>query len=648
MFNDIKWIVKKNKRIFVLSIVYSLFVTSIILYIASLKGCFLSIKQCSGYEKIKTYFRLGIYLIASSMIFGVLICIQILSRIGCADNIFFFLILFIIFFFTQGTDFAHHGTYNSIIFILFFPIFSLISFVIYLTLYFCCKIEIKKLLILLLYFLYVIIFVNLNTKCNQFYNGIGGIKLINDKKLNKCFIKKPRICGQNFLSGLFDLNYFRKKGCKGYNSHKKIFLKYLDKKLEKYNNFSYPRTENWNPRKSYSKKLANLVEKKISPANENNSKIKEVFVSFNGSKGEVKINLKKNISLVKYKRNLSKKYNVKFNNIYMIYFDALSRNSFIRKLKKSTKLIEKILFTNKRKEERLKIYNAFQFFKYHNFNGHTEGNIFPLFYGNQRNSNKGISFVKFLNERGFITAAAHNSCNREIFDWNGKNKNVVFSNFDHENIGMFCDANFEDKNDKWSIIRGKSSIFRKCLYGRDSFDYNFEYILQFLESYKDERKFFRITIADGHEGTTEVIKFVDQSFSTFLLKILKNYFDDKTAIIIFSDHGPHMPGPYDVLFYEEKIFEKYLGLLLLIIPNKNEYNLSNILFNQQQFITVYDIHDTLLDMINVSKYEYIKLEWNKGQSLFNKINGTQRNCQYYSNEITQNFCFCENYMPEPT
>ena len=91
MFNDIKWIVnKKNKRIFVLSIVYSLFVTSIILYIASLKGCFLSIKQCSGYEKIKTYFRLGIYLIASSMIFGVLICIQILSRIGCADNIFFF------------------------------------------------------------------------------------------------------------------------------------------------------------------------------------------------------------------------------------------------------------------------------------------------------------------------------------------------------------------------------------------------------------------------------------------------------------------------------------------------------------------------------------------------------------------------------
>ena len=59
----------------------------------------------------------------------------------------------------------------------------------------------------------------------------------------------------------------------------------------------------------------------------------------------------------------------------MIYLDALSRNGFIRKLKKSTKLIEKILYSNKKKENRYKKYNAFQFFKYHNFNGATQGNI---------------------------------------------------------------------------------------------------------------------------------------------------------------------------------------------------------------------------------------------------------------------------------
>ena len=145
-------------------------------------------------------------------------------------------------------------------------------------------------------------------------------------------------------------------------------------------------------------------------------------------------------------------------------------------------------------------------------------------------------------------------------------------------------------------------------------------------------------------GMKEQIKFIDQSFLEFLLKILEKYSDNKTAIIIFSDHGSHMPGPHDILFYEEKMYEKYLGLLFLIIPNIDIYNSSNILFNQQQFVTVYDIHDTLLDMIDVNKFEYKNLEVYKGQSLFIKINGTQRNCQNYPEEITDNFCFCQNFV----
>lgn len=104
-----------------------------------------------------------------------------------------------------------------------------------------------------------------------------------------------------------------------------------------------------------------------------------------------------------------------------------------------------------------------------------------------------------------------------------------------------------------------------------------------------------------------------------------------------------MPGPYDVLFYEEKIFEKFLGLLLIILPNSGKFNSENILYNQQQLITVYDIHDTLLDMININKYDYKNMNLNKGQSIFYKINGMKRNCEKYKGEITSEFCFCENY-----
>lgn len=221
---------------------------------------------------------------------------------------------------------------------------------------------------------------------------------------------------------------------------------------------------------------------------------------------------------------------------------------------------------------------------------------------------------------------------------------VIYSHYDHENVAMFCDPNYEDKNDKWSVFHGKSSVLRKCFYGLDSFEYNFEYISQFLEAYKKERKYFRISIGDGHEATTEVIKYIDNSFCSFILNILKNYFDAKTAIIILSDHGAHMPGPYDILFYDEKITEKYLGLFLLILPNVSNFNYSSILFNQQQFITTYDIHDTLLDMINVNKNDFKIMEQHKGQSLFLRINGKERSCQNYYDEITDNFCFCRNYI----
>jgi hypothetical protein len=506
--------------------------------------------------------------------------------------------------------------------------------------YFCYKFEFKKLLIIILSFHYIILFLKTNINCDNFYNGIGGNKLINDPNLDFCFIKKPRTCGQDLLSGLFDANIFRKNGCKDINNKKSIFLKYLEENLKIYNNYSFPRTEHWDPKFSY-RNLANIVEKNIKEANENNSQDNEIFVSFNKGLGNIEIKLKKNKTLINEKRKLSRKYPVKFNNIYMIYLDAISRNNFIRKLKKSTKIIEQILYTNKNKEKQFQNYNAFQFFIYHNFNGVTQGNFFPIFYGNNRKSLKGISILKFFNEKGFITAAAHNSCNKEIFDWPKVNKSVEFSEFDHENVAMFCDPNFEDKNHKWSMRSGKSSIFRKCLYGRDSFKYNFEYILQFLEAYKNERKFFRITFGDGHEGTNEIIKYIDNSLSSFILKILKNYFDDKTALIILSDHGPNIPGPYDILFYEEKMTEQFLGLLLFIIPNVEKYNSSDILFNQQQFITTYDIHDTLLDMININKYKNKNILSNKGQSLFKKIKRKSRSCLNFTVEIKD--CFCQNY-----
>ena len=72
-------------------------------------------------------------------------------------------------------------------------------------------------------------------------------------------------------------------------------MKYLHRKLKKFNHFAYPRTESWNPQTSY-KFLAGLIEKNIFPVNKNNLETSEVFVSFKDNKGKIEINLKKNES----------------------------------------------------------------------------------------------------------------------------------------------------------------------------------------------------------------------------------------------------------------------------------------------------------------------------------------------------------------
>ena len=149
--------IKKHKKVYLNYIVYILFIISIYIYILSLKGCFLSFRQCSHSDKLPEYFHLASLLILSCLIFGALISIQFISELNLINYFVFFISFFGIFYNTQGTDFAHHGTYNSITFILFFPLFSIFFYVIHLCLYFLFKLYIKKLLISILIFLYVII-----------------------------------------------------------------------------------------------------------------------------------------------------------------------------------------------------------------------------------------------------------------------------------------------------------------------------------------------------------------------------------------------------------------------------------------------------------------------------------------------------------
>ena len=471
-----------------------------------------------------------------------------------------------------------------------------------------------------------------NSACDNFFNGYGGYKLNNNKEENACFIIKPKKCDIPILSGLIDFTLLI-NSCENRNNDKKTFINYL-KKFKINLNFSkdefyFPITTEFGRKNFRENVIKNIRTEKKEGIND------QVSIIFKNDKGHFEINLKYNKLLVAKKRFLAKKFKVKYENIFIIYIDSLSRNHFMRKLKKTGKLIEYLIRNrnskfNKKKYDKYNLeqkVNAFQFFKYISFIGYTPGNYLPMFYGSNSAGIKKYKYKNFLelaSKRGYITARTNAWCYREPV-------NFVSSKVDYENSGMFCDPHFKVNSEK-----------RNCFYGKDSFDYLFEFCSKFLDLYKNERKIVSLYSNDAHEGTLEQIKYIDNSLHNFLIEILTKYFDDKSIIFLMSDHGTGMPGIYDILRSEDKEFEVLLGFLFLILPKNSNYT-ENLIINEQRMITPYDIYGTFNNIIysDLEKKKYPKSF--KGQSIFKKINGKKRTCKKYIEFGENTHCACKNY-----
>ncbi len=252
-------------------------------------------------------------------------------------------------------------------------------------------------------------------------------------------------CDIPILSGLIDYSFFI-SSCENRDNDKKRFIKYF----KRYNNslnfskdeFYFPITNEFgfeNFRENVGK---NIKTEKKEGIND------QLSLKFKNNKGSFKINLKYNESLVAERKFLAKKFPVKYENIIIIYIDSLSRNHFIRKLKKTGNLIDYLIRNRnnkfyKQKYNKYKLEqkaNAFQLFKYISFLGYTPGNYIPMFYGSNSTGvkkNKYKNFLELAAKRGYITARTNGLCSKEPVD-------ITFSKADYENSGIFCDSHFRE------------------------------------------------------------------------------------------------------------------------------------------------------------------------------------------------------------
>ena len=643
----------KNKCEKILNIWMAIFeIAGIVCYSITLKGCTNTQTQClikfSGNIIYLLVFLVGVsslsYLTCAILVYHKLLKWYHLAAIS--------IIYFILSFVNFGVNLDKHGAFN----LLGLVIIGVLLFILYLILYFFYWLLKKKkyiifsviIFVLLVIYIYLY-FTQWKNSCIAFYNGLGGKKLINNQETDVCGIPKPDLCLLPKFDGVIDYSKIIFLDCKKHTKNeKKIFMKYLDGKLANTTRFAFPSTVGYDLKQQSNLFQFNrdILDAVVDIDTEIPKKHHEVILEFDEKKhGHITIALKKNETLIKERAELRKQLNktMLYKNILFIYTDAFSRQHFIRKFKEISKYIENYLYDST--NENIKDKVSFQFLRYHSFSHWTHINVAPMFYGATMLDGNGTNLVKYFKERGYITGMTEDFCSKELYDieQNDFNAHRNWEDWDHENVAMFCDANYHDRYFPFPTWKGAYANLRRCLYGRDAYEYSLEYAEQFWEEYANEPKFFRLGFIDGHEGSLEVIKYLDEPLLNMIKKLDNKGFLEDTAIVFASDHGDNMFGFIRFVSPDFHV-EKYLGTFFLILPNSKDpkmiENFKKLEYNAQRYISPFDIHDTLLYMLYYYDEDRKDSYSETGQTVFEEIDGMTRNCEKYK-DFSIGVCICK-------
>ena len=649
-------------------------------YFLSLEGCFESEEVCIPLLSTMFLVRLLIYGIIFSLMMSIEIFLVIHKKIKVFHVLYVIIFYTLIYMYDHGSKLDYHGTYNFSLSLILISIFSLFigtfDFIIFIItkrnkINWIFVIEISFILIRIIIFLF-----SFGSSCRDWDKGLNGTRINNSPEEYNCQIKYPKKCLINILNDYFDLSFYINKKC-SINDKQEIehdkFINYLelDKKtilsLSNLTHFGMPITVN-NPLLPVNKKNIYFKTHKFVYSNTilmdlyNSNKEKyyknvlkpevEIFYDKKSKTRTAKINLIKNETIAKLRNEIANNpsaTNVSlYNNIMVIFLDSLSRQHFLRTMKKTASFIEKFM-----KNDNNLGFNAYQFMKYQTFASWTPPNAKPMFFSSKNKQGNYVYILKYLKENGYVTGNSGNLCAKESFPYNiqdSSNYNLILDEYDHENIAMFCEPNYSSDDNPYPLFSGPYAVIRKCLFGLDVFSYLLDFGNQFWKLYPDNKKFLRLSFQEGHEPTGNIAKYLDEYLYKFLNDLYKQKLLNDTAIFILSDHGNN----YFNIFYnyvlnsDDSLIERTYGTLFIILPsNKNnkiyKKYYKNIYTNQQTLISPFDIHDTLIHIIFGNNTSYNKEVYSHyGKSLLLKIKGKSRDCSKWKKFfMLEGGCLCK-------
>ncbi len=182
--------------------------------------------------------------------------------------------------------------------------------------------------------------------------------------------------------------------------------------------------------------------------------------------------------------------------------------------------------------------------------------------------------------------------------------------------------------------RGPYGAHLKCFLKKPVLAYHADYVKQFFDTYKNERKFFSMRIIESHEFTGEQGNMIiDPILNKMLRHLEKQGHLENTVVHIFSDHGDHI-NPIGYKSFSGKV-ERYNPFYMMMVPEHIVRSSGDTLKANTQRLTIADdIFETNLEMLGFERQHKI------GISLMKQVIPVNRTCQSAGLYDPNNQCYC--------
>ncbi|XP_037297818.1 uncharacterized protein LOC115448259 [Manduca sexta] len=336
--------------------------------------------------------------------------------------------------------------------------------------------------------------------------------------------------------------------------------------------------------------------------------------------------------------------NISRYNVLIMGIDAVSRLNFYRTMPKTLNYLKKK--------------GAIEFLGYNKVGDNTFPNLTPMLLG--------IKYTDLKNTCWPNSRASFDHC---PFIWNWYKDVGYYTAFGEDNAGLgifnYGKLGFTGTPTDYYI---HTFMYESELHVGNQKDFNtyicigdkylYKVLLDYIEGLTVELKsdnffgfFWEATMTHDY---LHYPKIMDDDYEIFLENLDNNKYLDQTILILLSDHGIRWG---DIRFTKQGRLEERLPLFHILLPPsfRETYSLAynNMKTNRRRLTTPFDVHATLLDLINLNELDNERIKRRSNEyyasdrsiSLFLPI-PTNRTCK--TAEIADHWCTCHKSHRVPT